>query len=416
LIGSSAGAGIIDPRLGPLAENGGPTRTHALLAGSPAIDRIPFTAPPSPVRDYQLNGSLADALGGPSLVALGGSTTATGYRFGPNQGLNLSTALANPGHYSIELVFRWDALSGGWQKIIDFHNLATNVGLYTASNGLHFLNGAFTANLFEPNVARRLVITRDDATDTVRAYVDGVEAWSFTDAAGDAVFDGPNQIIRFFQDDTVTNQTEAQAGFVDLIRFYNSVLTAEQVVDLPDPIVVPNCDQRGEPFARVRDGDGMSGAQIDMGAYERQEPLPVIVPGDYNANGIVDAADFVVWRKAVGLSVPPFSGADGSGNGVVDQADYDVWRANFGRSTPADAVVEMARPSRSRPARRDSLVAPARYDDALLAWLASRTVGTRHELAAIAFGHSPNEVDRQESACRSRDALDRAFGYLATMA
>jgi hypothetical protein len=28
----------IDPRLGPLANNGGPTRTHALLAGSPAID------------------------------------------------------------------------------------------------------------------------------------------------------------------------------------------------------------------------------------------------------------------------------------------------------------------------------------------------------------------------------------------
>lgn len=29
----------IDPRLGPLAPNGGPTRTHALLAGSTAIDR-----------------------------------------------------------------------------------------------------------------------------------------------------------------------------------------------------------------------------------------------------------------------------------------------------------------------------------------------------------------------------------------
>ena len=27
-----------DPLLGPLADNGGPTLTHALLAGSPAID------------------------------------------------------------------------------------------------------------------------------------------------------------------------------------------------------------------------------------------------------------------------------------------------------------------------------------------------------------------------------------------
>jgi hypothetical protein len=38
LVGSSAGSGIIDPRLGLLADNGGPTQTHALLAGSRAID------------------------------------------------------------------------------------------------------------------------------------------------------------------------------------------------------------------------------------------------------------------------------------------------------------------------------------------------------------------------------------------
>jgi hypothetical protein len=29
----------LDPMLAPLANNGGPTRTHALLAGSPAIDQ-----------------------------------------------------------------------------------------------------------------------------------------------------------------------------------------------------------------------------------------------------------------------------------------------------------------------------------------------------------------------------------------
>ena len=38
LIGSSSGEGIIDPLLGPLADNGGPTPTRALLPGSPAID------------------------------------------------------------------------------------------------------------------------------------------------------------------------------------------------------------------------------------------------------------------------------------------------------------------------------------------------------------------------------------------
>jgi len=48
LIGSSAGSGIIDPLLGPLANNGGPTNAHAPLTGSPAIDagNSSFSTPP----------------------------------------------------------------------------------------------------------------------------------------------------------------------------------------------------------------------------------------------------------------------------------------------------------------------------------------------------------------------------------
>ena len=38
LIGSAAGSGPVDPLLGPLQDNGGPTQTHALLPSSPALD------------------------------------------------------------------------------------------------------------------------------------------------------------------------------------------------------------------------------------------------------------------------------------------------------------------------------------------------------------------------------------------
>lgn len=33
-----------------------------------------------------------------------------------------------------------------------------------------------------------------------------------------------------------------------------------------------------------------------------------------------------------GQVVPQYSGADGNGDGLVDDADYDVWRANFGNT------------------------------------------------------------------------------------
>ena len=40
------------------------------------------------VRDYELNGSFADALGGPVINPDGGTLNPTNYSFGPNQGLN----------------------------------------------------------------------------------------------------------------------------------------------------------------------------------------------------------------------------------------------------------------------------------------------------------------------------------------
>ncbi len=44
--GSSDGSlSDTNPQLGPLADNGGPTQTHALLPGSPAIDGVAFNAP-----------------------------------------------------------------------------------------------------------------------------------------------------------------------------------------------------------------------------------------------------------------------------------------------------------------------------------------------------------------------------------
>jgi hypothetical protein len=61
--------------------------------------------------------------------------------------------------------------------------------------------------------------------------------------------------------------------------------------------------------------------------------------GDYDGNRTVDAADYVLWRKALGISgLPAFSGADGDGDGTIDQDDYVVWRANIGQTLPPPSV------------------------------------------------------------------------------
>ncbi|MFO0788192.1 MAG: FAD-dependent oxidoreductase [Pirellulales bacterium] len=44
----------------------------------------------------------------------------------------------------------------------------------------------------------------------------------------------------------------------------------------------------------------------------------VSIAGDFNLDGVVDAVDYTVWRKALGTA--------------YSQSDYEVWRANFGRA------------------------------------------------------------------------------------
>ena len=62
--------------------------------------------------------------------------------------------------------------------------------------------------------------------------------------------------------------------------------------------------------------------------------------GDYNDDGVVDAADYTVYRDA--LSSGGSLQNETASPGVVDQADYDAWAANYGASNSAVAVPEPA--------------------------------------------------------------------------
>ena len=56
------------------------------------------------------------------------------------------------------------------------------------------------------------------------------------------------------------------------------------------------------------------------------------VQGDYNNNGAVDAADYVLWRNGGPLQ------NEVDTPGTVNAADYDAWRARFGSITGSGAI------------------------------------------------------------------------------
>jgi hypothetical protein len=68
-------------------------------------------------------------------------------------------------------------------------------------------------------------------------------------------------------------------------------------------------------------------------------PFPA---ADYNHNGLVDAADYVVWRESMGQAVTPGSGADGDHDGTVTTADYNLWKSEFGYSAPGSGAAVSA--------------------------------------------------------------------------
>ena len=62
--------------------------------------------------------------------------------------------------------------------------------------------------------------------------------------------------------------------------------------------------------------------------------------GDYNSDGLVNLADYTVWRDHLGGVGPEGDGTTtgdllGVPDGVVDEWDYDFWRQNLGNFVPA---------------------------------------------------------------------------------
>jgi hypothetical protein len=57
---------------------------------------------------------------------------------------------------------------------------------------------------------------------------------------------------------------------------------------------------------------------------------PTGIPGDFNNDGSVTAADYVTWRKYLGAPTEAALNGHGDNQNGVDQGDYILWRAHFG--------------------------------------------------------------------------------------
>lgn len=94
----------------------------------------------------------------------------------------------------------------------------------------------------------------------------------------------------------------------------------------------------GTPYTGSGSGDLQLRYARAGGGLQRSKVVyqSVALPGDFNSDGVVNAADYTVWRDNLGSTSSLAS--DASGNGRVDQADYNIWAANYGRTASSNAA------------------------------------------------------------------------------
>jgi hypothetical protein len=122
------------------------------------------------------------------------------------------------------------------------------------------------------------------------------------------------------------------------------------------------------------------------------------LPGDYNQDGMVDAADYVVWRKQVSANTTAQSERQLVASESDMTEDYGVWKANFGLTASA----------RASSASSNSSANESAENSAVAAFAAAVPAGDQRQTSV-----SPRTV-RTDGEQASRRVVDAAFDQIAT--
>ncbi|MEO1995061.1 MAG: LamG-like jellyroll fold domain-containing protein, partial [Planctomycetaceae bacterium] len=332
----------IDPRLATIADNGGTTMTHALLAGSVAIDGG------AAVVDRSGNGITAsivgDVLAGEGLLGAGvdfpGGVNNTSDDFLtvdldrlPSNRIPTSAITVAAWARITQTGFRHEIFAsqtGAGHFITHVEVLPDGTARFVLRSDaddtiINFIGGSVPFDTWFHYAA-----TYDEASNQIDVYIDGV-----------SIFSGPATLNLAIGSDwglggtigSTTDNARPFTGQMDEFYLFTRALSSAEITTLAtvpanptgipqvtgdlsiyysfDDLITRATDQRSGP--RVLDGDGLAGPRIDIGAFERvndfnpDNPIPEVIQlGNITVN---------VEQVATGLVSPSLvvNAADGSG-------------------------------------------------------------------------------------------------------
>jgi hypothetical protein len=195
---------------------------------------------------------------------------------------------------------------------------------------------------------KRMLLSFDLSTLPAGAQIIGAELDFQQVSSTSSTLEPPvRALVYAFADDGIPSPAEAdlnpstiQVGFLDPVSAGSSkedvVVTRLQPALIAGAVAAP-----GSHLGLLVAPYGLSAIDPIYASEESQVPggfphaprlwLYFRQPGDFNADGTVDSADYIVWRSSSGQSGANLP-ADANSDGHIDSLDYQTWRANFGNS------------------------------------------------------------------------------------
>jgi hypothetical protein len=182
--------------------------------------------------------------------------------------------------------------------------------LWELGGGTSFINGAFNMYLDYDGAGGEFGDTAVDADTS-----------SIADSAIYASVDSsdPNRMVVVAINRTGSDQTTGIA------------VTHDRVFDHAEVYQLTSASANPTRAGDV-ELDLLNAFQYTMPAYSVTTLVLISdgLPGDFNRDGTVSAADYTVWRNSLGQTGN--TDADANEDDVVDLDDYAMWKSNFGRS------------------------------------------------------------------------------------
>jgi hypothetical protein len=245
------------------------------------------------------------------------------------------------------------AASNGRESAIGTLDPAHTQGVAWKNNNTALVFGA-TGTLYEVTGVNAGVPTVT-AVKTVDTLADG----NFTSLAYNPSV-SPYIYASYGGFDSVAAMTLNKLYVIDPANSYNVVKTINLSTSLQTARDIA-LDKSGNLFLSQYGGTGTNGAAIDfIPAANILNPAtltdnssidwyqsatlasfsgldigfgPAGVAGDYNSDGVVDAADYVVWRDHLGSTTFTLPNRSTGITGAIGPSDYDFWKAHFGATS-----------------------------------------------------------------------------------